>query len=400
MNDTRDLRTYLLGRFLLTLLAVGVAQAVINIAMKSTFTPLLEKALGLEGMLTGKSVTETIMIFASCIITVMLRSKLGTGTVVDGFFRSRWAVQIFGQDAMDMIRSINADLDDGAIGIYASKVALLALILVLVWIIPFVIGAVLYSRHISGKIGELEKSRINREREYEKQRNLLLSDITHDIKTPITTIAGFSKALSDGTVPDEQRQEYLDAVYNKSMKVSDLVSLLFEYIKLDSTGYVLNKSEIDLAELVRECVADSYAELEDKKFEVELDIPETQVMINADKMQLERAINNILSNTIKHNEEGTRVVVSLEKDLTDAVLKISDTGARIDKEDALHIFEPFVRGDKSRKSGTGNGLGLSITKKIVEMHDGKIVLVQYSNFDKYQLTKSFKITIPVIKLLP
>lgn len=391
MKDTNDLRKYLLGRFLLTLFFVGIAQAIINLAMKSGIMPVLEGVLGLDGLISGKSMTEAIKIVSTCLVTVALRILIGEGSLLDGILNSRLIVWIFGQDSVNMVEAINEGLDGMPLGLYASRVVLLVLVLVFIWLLPFLIGAIAYSDHVSSKISELEKARVEREKEYEKQRNLLLSDVTHDIKTPITTIAGFSKALADGTVPEEQRQEYLDSVYYKSMKVSDLVSLLFEYIKLDSKGYVLNKTSLDLAELVRECVAGVYTEFEEKKFDIELDIPERRVPFNVDRMQLERAINNILSNTIKHNPEGTKVIISLTADSEEAVLRISDTGARIEKDDAVHIFEPFVRGDKSRKSDSGNGLGLSIAKKIVDMHGGRIVLVQYNDFEKYKLVKTFEI---------
>lgn len=386
-----ELRKYLLSRFLLTLLFVGAAQVVVNLIMRSAFTPKLEELLGFRGMLTGKSLGEAIKVFSTCLTTVFLRLVLGEGSFIDMIAGNQWVIRLFGQESLDTVTAINNSLDNTALGQYASRVVLFGFILIFIWLLPFIIGGIAYSSHVSDKVNEVEKKRVEREKEYERQRNLLLSDITHDIKTPITTIAGFSKALSDGTIAPDQQQEYLDAVYNKSMKVSDLVSLLFEYIKLDSKGYVLNRAPLDFAELVRECVAGVYTELEDKKFDVELDIPEHEITVNADKMQLERAINNILSNTIRHNDEGTKVIVSMKKEMNEAILRISDTGARIDREDAIHIFEPFVRGDKSRTSGSGNGLGLSITKKIVEMHDGRITLIQYNNFEKYKLTKTFEI---------
>lgn len=177
------------------------------------------------------------------------------------------------------------------------------------------------------------------------------------------------------------------------MKVSELIALLFEYIKLDSTGYTLNRTDFDFAELVRECVAGVYAEFEDKNMPVELNVDEGKIEVSGDKMQLERAINNILSNTIKHNPDNTPVFISLKEENGEAVLEISDKGVRIDKEDAIHLFEPFYLADKSRKSGSGNGLGLSISKKVIEMHGGKIYLIQYLDVEKHGMVKTFKLCI-------
>lgn len=296
---------------------------------------------------------------------------------------------------MDKIRAIDEGISNTSIRVYSFLVVLMLLVILILWVMPFVVGAIAYSRRVSYKINELEKERIAREKEYEKQRNLLLSDITHDIKTPITTIAGFSRALADGAVPPQQQQEYQEAVYNKSMKVSELVSLLFEYIKLDSNGYVLNRAQVDFAELVRGCVAGVYTEMEEKKLEVEIDITDDVLNVNADRMQLERAINNLMTNTVKYCEAGTTVQIEAFCDKSDAVFRVSDNGIRIEKEDAVHLFEPFVRADKARQSGSGSGLGLSIAKKIVDMHGGRIMLIQYQNPDKYKMVKTFEIRLPM-----
>lgn len=392
MTDNRELRKYLISRFLLTLVLVGISQTIINLIMRSAIMPAAERALGLNGMLNAGSVSEAIRVFFSCLMTIILRISIGSGTMIDSFFSNEYVAGILGEDIKDFFVAINSQIDDTKLAIYAVIVVAFFLSVVAIWALPYVVGAIVYSKKVSRKVSELEKERIAREQEYERQRNLLLSDITHDIKTPITTIVGFTQALTDGTVPEAERDTYLKSIYNKSMKVSELIALLFEYIKLDSKGYSLNKVQTDLAEIVRGCVAGVYTEFEEKKMTVDLDIPETQIDVNVDKMQFERAINNILTNTIKHNPEGTFVKVSLKIEKNEAVLEISDKGTRIEKEDAIHLFEPFYLADKSRRSGSGNGLGLSITQKIVEMHGGKVYLIQYKDVEKHGLVKTFRIS--------
>lgn len=391
MKKKHELRNYLIFRFLLTLVLVGIFQMIINLVMKNLILPKIDELLGLNGILAGGSVTTAMKVFLTCLFTIVLRLAIGSGSLIDSIFENKIIIGIFGSDIRDSLVTINKSLDDTRIAVYAVLVVVLFLAMVLIWALPYVIGAISYSRRVSQKVKEIENARIEREKEYEKQRNLLLSDITHDIKTPITTIAGFSQALSDGTVPKEEQKSYLEAIYNKSMKVSELIALLFEYIKLDSKGYSLNRCELDFAELTRECVAGVYTEFEEKNMPIELDVPERKIMLSADKMQIERAINNILSNTIKHNPENTPVFVTLKEENGEAVLDISDKGAKIDREDAIHLFEPFYLADKSRKSGSGNGLGLSISKKIVEMHGGRIYLIQYKDVEKHGKAKTFRI---------
>lgn len=205
---------------------------------------------------------------------------------------------------------------------------------------------------------------------YDREKNLLLSDIAHDIKTPITTLCSYSKALSDDLVKGEKRQEYLDAIYHKAMRMNELITLLFEYVKMDSTGFTLHKEECDLGDILRECTAALYTDFEERKMMLQTEIPEISIPYNADKVQIARAINNLLTNAVRYGREGGRVLVQLEE----YTITVADDGQEIDEELAEHIFVPFTRGDKARSTEGGSGLGLSIALKIVEMHGGELKL--------------------------
>lgn len=397
MENRNELRKYLVGRFLLTLFVILICQALLNLCMRSLILPGLEDIMNLNGLLSGKSVGEALQIFLTCLLVVIFRRFSGWSGALEFLMGDDNQSGFFDNEFRATIIRINEQLEDEKLGLFSLKIVIFFLLLLLVWVLPYVLGAIAYSGHVDEKVKQVEKERIAREKEFEKQRNLLLSDITHDIKTPITSIVGFSKALSDGTIGEEDRQAYLESVYNKSMHVSELVTLLFEYVKLDSKGYVLNMAKLDMAELTRECVAELYADFESKNMSLELDISDAAVYVNADSMQLKRVICNLLTNTVKHNNAGTEVFVKLYAQNNQACLEISDKGVRIPTEDALHLFEPFVRGDKSRQSGTGNGLGLSISKKLVEMHGGRIRLIQFRDVEKHNRVKIFEVVIPLMK---
>ena len=389
-DEKKNLYKYLFSRFLLTLILVGISQMVINLVLRFFLVNYVESFLGVDGILTGKGISEVIGILISSVVIVLIRMIFDSGLIAEGIENSNLLRQIFGDDFFDGITLINGQSANSS-SLRPLIIVLLFLALMLLWILPYVVGAICYSKNVSKKTAEIEAARVAREKEYERSRNLLLSDITHDIKTPLTTVAGFSKALCDGEVAENQQKEYLDSIYNKSMKISELVSLLFEYIKLDSAGYVLNKCEVDIAEFLRECIAGMYAEFEDADFNLNIDIPDEKIPVLIDRMQMERVISNLLTNTLKYNPSGTNVDVRLRRENQEVVIDISDNGVRIEREDAIHLFEPFYRTDKSRKSGRGNGLGLSIAKKIVEMHDGKIYLIQYRNSQKHGKVKIFEI---------
>lgn len=115
--------------------------------------------------------------------------------------------------------------------------------------LPFMVGAFIYARIVTREVAKLQRLREQAKQEYDRKRNLMLSDIAHDLRTPITTISGYAAALSDGMVPPEKQQEYLDAIRCKSVRMNDLISLLFDYVKLDSDGFALSLVPLDLCEL-------------------------------------------------------------------------------------------------------------------------------------------------------
>lgn len=247
---------------------------------------------------------------------------------------------------------------------------LVVFVLLFVSILPYLVGAFVYYRMVTRKVNELMEQEKEQQRAFDRKRNLLLSDIAHDIKTPITTICGYSRALSDGVVDREREQEYLDAIYAKSMRMSELITLLFEYVKLDSEGYVLHREKLDFAELIRENAAMVYPDYEEKKICVEIDVPEEAVFCEADRLQMGRAVMNLLTNAARYGKPGGKVLIRLRE----RTLVVADDGLVIEPEFAEHIFEPFTRADKARTTHGGSGLGLSISAKVVEMHGGKLEL--------------------------
>ena len=266
------------------------------------------------------------------------------------------------------------------------------LITLLLYAIPIVGAAVWFAKIIMQEVQRRDRQEEETRLKYERARNLMLSDIAHDLRTPITTIAGYSKALNDGLVTsDEKRKEYLDAIENKSARMSDLINLLFEYVRLDSDNFSLKRTKADITELLRENAALLYADVEEKGMEFEIEIPEEVCLVELDKLQFSRVITNLINNALKHNDAGTVITLTMERKEHEIKIMVSDNGSPIPALIADHIFEPFVVADASRESKGGSGLGLSIAKKIVEMHGWTIELNQYYE----ECKKSFVITIKV-----
>ena len=250
-------------------------------------------------------------------------------------------------------------------------------ITIVLFVIPILATIHMFTKVILDEVARLEEEKMAFQKEYEKKRNLMLSDIAHDLRTPITTIAGYAKALNDGMVTGEdKKREYLEAIENKSDRMNNLINLLYEYVKLDSDRFVLKKEQVDLAELLRENAALLYPDVEEKGMEFVVDIPEHPCMVEMDPLQVSRVVTNLINNSIRHNEPGTTITLEFKDVFYNREIIISDDGEPIEESVVEHIFEPFAVGDASRRTKGGSGLGLSIARRIVEMHGWSIDLFQ------------------------
>lgn len=254
-------------------------------------------------------------------------------------------------------------------------------VIVFVLLLPFLLGAFIYARIVTRQFTKIQQMREEAKKEYDRKRNLMLSDIAHDLRTPITTVSGYAAALSDGMVAPEKQQEYLDAIRNKSVRMNDLITLLFDYVRLDSEGFSLTRTSLDLCELLRENAALVYSDIENAGMELEIQIPDKRIEVSADELQLSRVITNLLINAVRHNDAGIRIGLHLIEDEDRIFVAVADTGACIEEELKEHLFEPFARGDKSRSS-SGSGLGLSIARSAVRMHGWELTLVQQPRLQK------------------
>ena len=218
-----------------------------------------------------------------------------------------------------------------------------------------------------------------------KENNLMYAAVAHDLKTPLTSIQGFAKALEEDKIPEEEKKEILGIIAKKSAGMNDLVDLLFEYSQLGTAEYKPNLSDFDIAGLMRGIIAENYSDLEDHKIEVDVHIPDTPVTVNADKRDITRALSNLVINTYKHNPDGITFYVRMEKTGDKCEIILADTGNDI--PEGMNIFEPFVTENTARSTGGGTGLGLALTKRIIDRYGGTIALVH----DVPGYTKAFKI---------
>ncbi len=222
-----------------------------------------------------------------------------------------------------------------------------------------------------------------------KEKDLVYAAVAHDLKTPMTSVQGFAKALSDGKIEPEEQQEILDLIYRKSKSMNEMVNTLFEYAKLGTEEYQPVMSSIDLCSLVRDLAAEHYTELEEHNITLDIEIPDGTITVNGDKNELRRAVSNLIMNVYKHNPSGIKAKISVGREKNKAVIMIADSGNTI--HDDMDIFRPFVTENSARTIGHGTGLGLAITKRIVERHGGEL----YLNKNNKSYSKSFTAEIPI-----
>ena len=212
---------------------------------------------------------------------------------------------------------------------------------IVIMIIPIIVASLLFSKALMDEVHRMEQENEEMRKSYEKKRNLMLSDIAHDLRTPITTIAGYSKALNDDMiVSEEKKREYLQAIENKSARMNDLINLLFDYVRLDSANYGLRRDEYDLPELLRTIAASLYSDIEEKGMEFEISIPEEVHMVSLDRVQFSRVVVNLINNAMKHNEAGTTISLEMKQNKNHTQIVVSDNGSLIPEFLAEHIFEP------------------------------------------------------------
>lgn len=210
----------------------------------------------------------------------------------------------------------------------------------------------------------------------DNQNKELISNISHDLKTPITAIKGYVEGLMDGVADTPEKQnKYLQTIYSKANDMDHLINELTFYSKIDTNKIPYNFNRISVADYFSDCAEDLERELEEENIEfIYKNYVEYDVQIIADAEQIKRVINNIVGNSKKYSDKEKKRIRMTIKDVGDFVqVEIEDNGKGIAAKDLPYIFDRFYRTDASRNSSRGgSGIGLSIVKKIMEDHGGKI----------------------------
>ncbi|MBW5468006.1 sensor histidine kinase [Brevibacillus formosus] len=240
----------------------------------------------------------------------------------------------------------------------------------------------------NGMAERLQQTSAEKEAVANNKRNMLLH-LSHDLKTPITSVFGYSQLLLDRPeLEEEQRRQYVQYINDKSSYMAHLIQNLFELAKLEDEHVRLDQEKVNISKWFMQLVAEFYPEIEDRGFQLDVKIPEEPLFVMFDKMHMNRVITNLIGNSLKHNPPGTQLFVSCEKIEAGVVLWLGDNGTGVQEDVREHIFEEFIKGSNPVKDSTG--LGLAICKKIITLHQGTIHLERDQRY-----TTLFKITLPL-----
>lgn len=238
---------------------------------------------------------------------------------------------------------------------------------------------------------------MDKEREAERTKNELITNVAHDLRTPLTSIIGYLELLSKGgELPEETRKKYIDIAYTKVKRLEKLIEDLFGFTKMNYGKISMNVGNVDIVKLLSQLLEEFYPSFADKDLTYELKSNVTALVISADGNLLARLFDNLINNAIKYGSEGKMVLVKVHAEEDVVSVSVTNYGYVIPEDELPLIFNKFYRVEQSRSTNTGGtGLGLAIAKNIVDMHGGTISVT--SDFNGTEFLVKLKVNFDVSK---
>ena len=246
---------------------------------------------------------------------------------------------------------------------------------------------------ISFEINELiysHNQELSRQKRLEQANKELLTSLSHDVRTPLTSLLGYLDALEIDIVDDGEKEEYIKIARKKAYDLKRLIDTLFDWFKIDSKELKLIMQDTDICELTKEIVIDWLPTLEQKEITPEIEIPDEEWIIELDLSAYKRMVSNLIQNAVEHSSCSHLKVAAKQNNGIISII-VKDNGIGIGKDKLPQVFERLYKGDTSR-SRQSSGLGLSIVKELAKMHGGRVTA--QSNIGEYT---EFTIELPMFK---
>ena len=209
--------------------------------------------------------------------------------------------------------------------------------------------------------------------EYQRE---IIANVSHDFRSPLTSIKGYAEAIKDGTIPPEQQDKYLDVVLFEVERLTKLTSNLLILNTMDRKGIILQPSEFDINEVIKNLARTFEGQCKKKRLVIQLVFSAKEIIVNADRDKIAQVLYNLVDNAIKFSQADAAIRITVEEKGRKAMISVKDTGAGIPKEELTKIWDRFYKSDSSRgKDKKGTGLGLSIAKEIMTAHEENINVI-------------------------
>jgi signal transduction histidine kinase len=216
----------------------------------------------------------------------------------------------------------------------------------------------------------------------ERSRRNFVANVSHELRSPLTCIRGYAEGMLDGTIEEADHHKYLGVVRDESKRLTTLVNDLLDLSRMES-GVALKREKFDLCELLRQELITFEGSISKKDIEVEVELPEEALIVNADPGGIRQLMTNLLDNAVKFTPRGGRMGLRLVPEGRLCRVEVYNSGPGIPPEDLPHIFERFYKVDKAHTPGEGTGLGLAIVQKILEQHGQKIRVSEAGGFTTF-----------------
>ncbi len=222
------------------------------------------------------------------------------------------------------------------------------------------------------KMREHQAKLIEQEQEAQQAKNDLITNVSHDLRTPLTSILGYLSYIHEDRYRDEvELRHYTELVYGKAQRLHKLIDDLFDYTRLESTEFHIKEDMLDMVELLRQLVSEYERSAAEKEVRIVEMYAVDNLKVKGDGMQIMRLFENLFSNALRYGASGKKIDISAKKEAGMAIIEVSNYGTEIPASDLPQLFERFYKVDKNRTT-VGTGLGLAIAKSIVERHGGYV----------------------------
>lgn len=230
------------------------------------------------------------------------------------------------------------------------------------------------------------------ERKIEKSKDELITNVSHDLRTPLTSIIGYLGLIEDKQYQNEEDiLKYTHIAYEKAKQMKNLVEDLFEYTKVQQHGAPVNIMRVDLDQLLEQLTASFALEAERRGIEISSQVVPNPLMIEADPEKLGRVFNNLVANAFKYGNGASYTRITAHQEQDKVVVKVANDGTPIPEKAQSHLFERFYRAEASRSRATGGtGLGLAIVKSIVDLHHGQVTVTSDADETAFIVTLPLK----------